>query len=123
MEESKKERLSGSLAALAGAGGIEGAAVITRDGLLIVSNLADNVDAETFAAMSAAMMGAAETAVSELGKEAPERVVIESRRTKLLCAGAGKEAILVVVARPDTNLGLVLVSLKKTAAKIEAELE
>ena len=122
MEDSKKERLSQALDALTATGGVEGAAIVTHDGLLVLSKLVSDVDGETFAAMSAAMTGAAETAVAELGKGDVERVIVESRKVKLVSAGAGGETIVVVLARPDANLGLVLIELKKATQKVSAEL-
>ena len=103
-------------------GGVEGSAVVTRDGLLVASELGD-VDAETFAAMSATMFGAAETAFSELGKGLVERVIVESARSKLILMGAGSSAVLVVMVDSKVNIGLVLVEMKKATAKIEKELK
>ncbi|MBC2698812.1 MAG: roadblock/LC7 domain-containing protein [ANME-2 cluster archaeon] len=45
-------------------GGIEACAIVSRDGLLMSSDMPDGIMGETFAAMSATMLGAAETATT-----------------------------------------------------------
>ncbi|MEM2918212.1 MAG: roadblock/LC7 domain-containing protein [Candidatus Altiarchaeota archaeon] len=122
MPETKKDRLLGILKTLTAIGDIEGSAIVTRDGLLIASDLPRDVDAETFAAMSATMLGAAETAVSELKRGIVERVIAEGKQSKLIAKGAGASAVLVSMVRPDANLGLVLVEIGKASEKIEKEM-
>ena len=101
-------------------GGVESAVIVSRDGLLIASNfLSSDARAETFAAMSATMLGAAETATTELGKGVPDRVIVESEHGKLIATGAGPKALLVVLTNPDAGLGLILVELEKSAGKIK----
>ncbi len=115
----KKDELDVVLKELSSIGGIEGSAVVTRDGLLIDSVMLQDVDADTFAAMSATMMGAAETAISELKKGSVSIVLVEAKDAKIVTTGAGEQAILVVMAKPTINLGLVLVELKKAVNKIK----
>ncbi|MCD4765377.1 MAG: roadblock/LC7 domain-containing protein [Methanosarcinales archaeon] len=100
-------------------GGIEACAIVSRDGLLMSSDMPDGIMGETFAAMSATMLGAAETTTTELNKGLPSRITVESQNGKLICMGAGSKALLVVMAKPDTGLGLILVEVEKTAAKIK----
>jgi len=121
MPETKKEKLAGILKHLRKTGDIEGAAIITRDGLLIASELSVNIDGDTFAAMSATMMGAAETAIQELKKSSPDRVIVESKNAKLITTGAGEQTILACIVNPDAKLGLVLIEMKKASSDIEKE--
>jgi predicted regulator of Ras-like GTPase activity (Roadblock/LC7/MglB family) len=122
MPESKKDTLFRLLKGLGGIGSIEGSAIVTRDGLLIASDLPKDIDAETFAAMSATMMGAAETAIGELKKGDVERVIVEGRATKLITKGAGPNAVLVAMVSQDANLGLILIEMKKVADMVEREM-
>jgi hypothetical protein len=121
MAETKKERLDAVLNKLTQTGDVEGAAVITRDGLLIASALNSMIDGDTLAAMAATMQGAAETAVQELKKSSPDRVIVESKDTKLISMGAGKEAILACIVKPTSKLGLVLMEMKKAVSAIERD--
>ncbi|MDY6864361.1 MAG: roadblock/LC7 domain-containing protein [Halobacteriota archaeon] len=99
-------------------GNIEASAVVSRDGLLMASDIPGGVHAETFAAMNATMMGAAETAISELNKGIPDRVIIESKEAKVIVTGAGQKALLVAMSRPEAGLGLVLVEMEKISEKL-----
>lgn len=121
MPETKKEKLSEILKILRRTGDIEGAAIITRDGLLIASELPKNIDEDTFAAMSATMTGAAETAIQELKKTYPDRIIVESKNAKLITTGAGEQAILACIVSPDAKLGLVLIEMKKASNTISKE--
>lgn len=105
------------------AGGVEACAVVSRDGLLIRSSMQKEPLAESFAAMSATMLGAAETASTELGKGVPNRVIVESTQGRLIAVGAGRKALLVVIVNPEAGLGLVLLELDKTAKKLKELLE
>ncbi|MFQ6120336.1 MAG: roadblock/LC7 domain-containing protein [Methanosarcinales archaeon] len=101
-------------------GSIEASAVVSRDGLLMLSDMPSrSTSAETFAAMAATMLGAAETATTELRKGVPDRVIVESEHGKLVAIGAGPKALLVVMTAPDAGLGLILVELEKAAEKIK----
>jgi predicted regulator of Ras-like GTPase activity (Roadblock/LC7/MglB family) len=62
---SVKALIDETLNAFKAVGGVVASAVVTRDGLLVSSDITTGVDAETFAAMSASMVGAAETAMVE----------------------------------------------------------
>jgi len=103
-------------------GGVETSAIASRDGLLICSTIPRKQHAETFAAMSATMIGAAETATTELGKGIPERIIVETRHGKIIGTGAGPKALLLVMTKPDANLGLILIEMKKASDKIKAVL-
>jgi len=114
-----KEMMEKILNDLKNVGDIEASAIVSRDGLLMASNISSNVRAETFAAMSATMLGAAETALSELKKGVPERVIIESKEGKVIAAGAGPKALLIAMMRPEAGLGLALVEMGKAAEKVK----
>lgn len=104
-------------------GGVEACAAVSRDGLLIKSSMQKEQFAESFAAMSATMLGAAETASTELGKGVPNRVIVESSQGRLIAVGAGPNALLVVIVSPEAGLGLILLELDKSAKKLKELLE
>ena len=104
-------------------GGVEACAAVSRDGLLIKSSMQKEQFAESFAAMSATMLGAAETASTELGKGVPNRVIVESSQGRLIAVGAGPKALLVVIVSPEAGLGLILLELDKSAKKLKELLE
>lgn len=116
------EDLDAILAQLLNVGGIEAAALASRDGLLIRARLLKGKTGETLAAMSATMLGAAETVMMEVEKGIPNRIIVESARGKLIAMGAGPKAILVSLTSNDATLGLALIELEKTARKIKEQL-
>jgi len=118
-EETIVEMLEKVLTDLKRTGDIEASAIVSRDGLLMASDIHGSVHAETFAAMSATMLGAAETAVSELKKGIPDRVIVESKQGKIITTGAGPKALLVVMTPPEAGLGLILVNVVKAADKVK----
>ncbi|MEK6826480.1 MAG: roadblock/LC7 domain-containing protein [Nanoarchaeota archaeon] len=118
MQKTKNERLMGLLKDLRKVGDIEGSSIVSRDGLIIASDLLADVDTKTFAAMSAAMTGAAETATTELKRGNPEQIIVDSKLGSVIATGAGKKAILVCLIKPRANLGLVLLNMNKSSKKI-----
>ena len=112
------EMLDKVLSDLINTGEIESSVIASRDGLLIASRMSHG-DEEVFAAMSATMLGAAETASTELERGVPDRLIVESNDGKLVAVGAGPKALVVVLTPPDAGLGLVLVELDKAAVKIK----
>ncbi len=101
--------------------GIEVSALLSRDGLLISSTMEHN--AETFAAMSATMFGAAVIASEEFGKGYPDRVIVETENGKLIASGAGPKAMIIVMARDKSTLGQILIDLSKATDRIKEVFE
>jgi len=100
-------------------GGVETSAVASRDGLVICSTIPRKQQVETFVAMSATMIGAAETATTELGKGIPDRIIVESKTGRIIGTGAGPKALLLVMTKPDASLGLVLIEMAKASQQIK----
>jgi len=115
----KKEELEKTITGLRRIGDVEASAIVSRDGLLMASNIPHSVQAETFAAMSATMLGAAETAVGELKKGSVERVIAESEETKIIAMGAGPKALIVIMANPAASLGIILVEMGKASERVK----
>ena len=113
-----KEMFERVLNDLRATGDVEASAIVSRDGLLMASDISAGIQAETFAAMSATMLGASETAITELRKGNVERVIAESKEIKIIVGGAGANALLVLMAQPTAALGLILVEMDKAVKKI-----
>ncbi len=114
----KEEKLKEPLEAVKDIEGVKGAAVVRRDGLLIVSNLPQDIDADQLAAMTASTLGSGETASDTLDIGAVEQVTVESENGKLISTGAGENGILTVLTDADINMGLVLVEMQEATDKI-----
>lgn len=114
-----RESMEAALKELEQGGGVSASAIVSRDGLLMCAAMLENIRAETFAAMSATMLGAAETAASELRKGVPERVIVETKDSRLIVTGAGAKALLIALTSPGATLGPVLLGVNKAADKIK----
>lgn len=114
----KRQELESILAELRKVGDIDASAIVRRDGLMVASDMPNYVDARTIAAMTAALVGTAETSVSELKLGEFGQVIVESVEGKLVATGAGELAILACLVSKDANLGLVLLSMEKSSKRI-----
>ncbi len=117
MPNDKKEKLNKILQSLKKIGDIIGSSIISTEGLPIASDLGEDIDEDTFAAMSAAMQGAAETAVQELKQGELKQIIIDAEQGKMIAITVGK-SILIILAKSDLNLGLALLELGKASGKI-----
>lgn len=116
----KQSEIVSILKGLEKVGELEGSALISRDGLVIAANLPSELDRETFSAMSATMVAAAETAAFEMRRGAPARVIVETPDLKMLALGASSETVLVGLAGARSNVGLLLSEMGKAAERVRA---
>jgi predicted regulator of Ras-like GTPase activity (Roadblock/LC7/MglB family) len=107
------------LADMRRAGGIRAIAIVSRDGILIVSDMPAEIHPETFAAMSAIMLGAAETAALEINTTPPDRIIVETDQGRLVVCGAGERMMLVALADIQAGLGHVIVEMSRAVTRIK----
>ena len=100
--------------------GVEASAVISRDGTMIAADTAPGEEHKIFAAMYAAMLGAAETATSELKLGVPRRVILEIGERKIIAIGAGPVALDVSVIGPTAQYSKALSEIEKAATEVKA---
>jgi uncharacterized protein len=115
----KMDMVDKLLADLKNVGGVMACAAVSRDGLLIRSFMQKEQYVESLAAMSATMLGAAETATTHIEMGIPKRVIVESDNGKLIVVGAGPKALLILLANKNSGLGLILLELDRSAQKLK----
>ena len=74
-----------------------GIALVARDGSTLSSNLSDDVSIDTFAIMSATMLGAADTASKEIGQSSMKKVTVKNEDGDMVIYPAGRRNLLVLV--------------------------
>ena len=101
--------------------GIDASAVVSRDGIILQSELqAGEEEKAAFAAMAAAVLGAAETATSELKQGVPRHIIIEAGDSRLIEVGAGPVALLVAMVGPKIPLATALKEIDRAAREIRS---
>ena len=92
---------------------IEGAALVTPDGLSLSAVLPGDMDEERTAAMSAAMLSLGERIGQELSRGIVERIVVEGEKGYSLMVSCGEDAVLLVLARKEAKQGLLFLEVKR----------
>ena len=103
-------------------GQVEASAIISTQGLPISSLNLGNVDEGVVAAMAAAILAVSERATAELDRGQFNRVLVEGENGYIIIAGAGSEAILVVLANKKANLGYIFLIMTRLSTEIEKTL-
>lgn len=98
---------------------IEGAGVVSVDGLIMASSLPAGVEEDRVSAMSAAMLSLGERIASELGRGGLEQVYIKGKTGYVYLMAVGDEAVLTTLVREGAKLGLVLLDMRRTADDLE----
>ncbi len=94
---------------------IQGAALVTPDGLSLVSVLPNDMDEERTAAMSAAMLSLGERIGQELSRGIVDRIVVEGEKGYGVMVSCGEEAVLLVLATKESKQGLLFLEIKRIA--------
>lgn len=100
--------------------GVEAALVLGRDGLLIDSQSAPDVDTEVLAALIPAIIGPAEELGTMAARGALTTVVLEHASGLAIISVLSVDALLVVLARPDANVGPLLFEIRRNREHIAA---
>jgi predicted regulator of Ras-like GTPase activity (Roadblock/LC7/MglB family) len=92
---------------------LQGAALVTPDGLSLTSVLPGNMDEERTAAMSAAMLSLGERIGQELSRGTIDRIVIEGEKGYSVMVSCGEDAVLLVLAAKEAKQGLLFLEIKR----------
>lgn len=97
---------------------IEGAAVVSPDGLAIASSLAPNMDEDKTAAMSAAILSIGDRIGDELVRGDLDRLVLESNLGYSILVGCTNDAVLLILAKETAKLGLLFLEIKYLSTEL-----
>lgn len=98
--------------------GIVGAFVVDSDGIIIASDVPSDADAETCAALVAALKSSADKSLNRLGSGGLSTAFFEMEMQKVFLH-ATDVGSLVALAEPDANLGLVRMELRQAAKRLD----
>jgi uncharacterized protein len=98
---------------------LQGAALVSLDGLPLISVLPNNFDEERTAAMSAAMLSLGERIGTELMRGIVDRVMVEGAEGYSILTGCGNDVMLIVLAPRQAKQGLIFLIIKRLIAELE----
>jgi predicted regulator of Ras-like GTPase activity (Roadblock/LC7/MglB family) len=97
--------------------GVEGAALVSADGLMISSALPE-AEQERVAAISAGLLSLGEKATNELDRGSLKEVYVKGERGYTLLTSVGENALLLVLANADAQIGLIFVDMRRIAESL-----
>ncbi len=100
---------------------VQGAAVVTSDGLALASSLPAGMDEERVSAMSAAMISLGDRIGRELNRGLIDRIFVEGDEGYGVLTSCGEESVFLVLANKNVKQGLLMLEIK-TALKELKEL-
>lgn len=97
---------------------IEGAAIVSSDGLIVDSVLAADIDEDRVSAMAAALLSLGERTATELARGRLEQVYVRGENGYVVLMRLGSENVLEVIVNRIGKLGMVLLDMKRAAAEL-----
>ncbi|MDJ0713612.1 MAG: roadblock/LC7 domain-containing protein [Prochloraceae cyanobacterium] len=97
---------------------VEGAAIVSPDGLPLGSVLSSNMDEERTSAMSAALLSLGDRIGQELARGNIDRLFVEGEKGYGILVGCGTEAVLLVLASKAAKQGLLFLEIKRLAGEL-----
>ncbi|MFP4120017.1 roadblock/LC7 domain-containing protein [Coleofasciculus sp.] len=99
---------------------VEGAAIVTPDGLPLATTLPSNMDDERVSAMSAAMLSLGERIGKELVRGTIDRIYVEGNQGLSILTSCGEDAVFLVLATQQAKQGLLMLEIKRTLGDLKS---
>jgi uncharacterized protein len=101
---------------------VEGAALVTLDGLPLASALPPDTDEDRVAAMGAAALSMGARTAMELRRGDLEQVLVKGKGGYVILIQAGAETVLQAISSSDAKLGMLLYEMKQAAQQLADKL-
>jgi hypothetical protein len=101
---------------------VQGAAVVTPDGLPLASSLPGEMDEERVSAMSAAMLSLGERIGKELLGGNADRIFVEGDEGFTILTTCGNDAVFLVLASKEAKQGMLMLEIKRTLTDVKPAL-
>ena len=116
---SRIEQIHNILAKLkAGHDGVEGCLLVTAQGLPIDAALDGKADEDLISAITAAISSVSERVTKELGRGQLNNISILGEHGYIILLDVAARAVLTVLAKTNSNLGLILLLSKKSCNQL-----
>ena len=104
---------------VSGTSDVQGAALVTPDGLPLSSTLPGAMDEERVSAMSAAMLYLGERIGQELVRGTIDRIFVEGDKGYGILVSCGDDAVLLVLADQKVKQGILMLEIKRIVVEIK----
>jgi hypothetical protein len=98
---------------------VQGAALVTPDGLPLATVLPGGMDDERVSAMSASMLSLGERIGIELSRGNINRLYVEGNKGYGILTGCGQDAVLLVLASEAAKQGLLMLEIKRMLSELK----
>jgi hypothetical protein len=98
--------------------GIDASAVVSKEGLIVASDLGSDISEMHIAAMAAILLSTSENVLVELKKGTLDVCIIQGNEGKFIIMDAGMDFILVCVLNNFTRMDLAFVEMRNTAKRV-----
>lgn len=97
---------------------LEGAAVVSVDGLIVASILPAGSEEERVSAMAAALLSLGERTSNELARGLLDQIYVKGNNGYVVLMSAGEENVLEAIAGPAAKLGMVLLEMRRAVQEL-----
>ncbi|MDX2270948.1 MAG: roadblock/LC7 domain-containing protein [Cyanobacteriota bacterium] len=97
---------------------IQGAVIVTPDGLPLASTLPSGMDEERTSAMSAAMLSLGERIGKELARGTIERIFVQGDKGYGVLTSCGADAVLLTLASAEVKQGMLFLEIKRVTESV-----
>ena len=101
---------------------VQGAAMVTPDGLPLASTLPAGMDDERVSAMSAAMLSLGDRIGKELARGEIDRIYVEGDEGFSILVSCGQDAVFLVLAGKGAKQGVLMLEIKRAIAQLKQAL-
>lgn len=98
---------------------VQGAALVTPDGLPLASSLPGQMDEERVSAMSAAMLSIGERICKELTRGMIDRLFVEGDDGYSVLTSCGENAVFLVLANKTAKQGVLMLEIKRALGELK----
>jgi uncharacterized protein len=98
---------------------VQGAALVTPDGLPLATSLPGAMDEERVSAMSAAMLSLGERIGQELARGSIDRIFVEGDKGYGILTSCGEDAVFLVLADQKAKQGVMMLEIKRAVSEIK----
>lgn len=117
--QKRSEQLAETLRDLVGGStDIQGAAVISMDGLVIAAELPGKLDQARVGAVAAGILSLSGRSVGQLARGELQQTLIQATEGNVIITYAGKNAAFVALTGKDVNLGMAFLETREGAQKV-----